>query len=394
MIRDTFHLASRYLLHHRWRSAMLVLALAVLMALPIMLRAVLDAAGTQLGARAAASPLLLGARASDLDLVMNGLYFTAHRPPAISLADANSLRDSGLARVAPLYVRHGAGGAPVVGTSVDYLALRGLRLAEGRAFAWLGEAVLGARAARRLGLGPGGELITDTTAGFNIAGAYPLALAISGVLAASGTADDDAVFVDLRTAWVIDGLGHGHAELDAAADPAVVLAREAGLVRANAALPLYNRIDAGNRAGFHFHGDPGGYPLSAVLVYPDNPRAGTLLRGRWLASDNRALVVPVDVIDELLGRLLQFGRLVDGLVGLVTVAALVLLGLVYSLSLRLRAGEFALMRDLGAARLAAGRLILVELLLLLLAAGLLAGLAGLLARSQAQRIVMAWLLTA
>ncbi len=36
---------------------------------------------------------------------------------------------------------------------------------------------------------------------------------VVGVLARAGTPDDSAVFVDIKTAWVIAGIGHGHTDL-------------------------------------------------------------------------------------------------------------------------------------------------------------------------------------
>ena len=37
---------------------------------------------------------------------------------------------------------------------------------------------------------------------------------VVGVLEPSYTADDGAIFVDLKTAWVIQGLVHGHQDMD------------------------------------------------------------------------------------------------------------------------------------------------------------------------------------
>ena len=45
---------------------------------------------------------------------------------------------------------------------------------------------------------------------FDLSGTYPLKMRVVGVLEKSGSADDDAVFVDLHTEWIISGIGHGH----------------------------------------------------------------------------------------------------------------------------------------------------------------------------------------
>ena len=62
---------------------------------------------------------------------------------------------------------------------------------------------------------------------------------VTGVLAATGTADDEAVFADIKTAWLIEGLAHGH---DDVAD-AEVLRQEAGNTVANAAVRVFNEVD-------------------------------------------------------------------------------------------------------------------------------------------------------
>ncbi len=41
---------------------------------------------------------------------------------------------------------------------------------------------------------------------FDITGVYPLKMNVVGILQPTGTPDDDAVFVDVKTAWVIGGL--------------------------------------------------------------------------------------------------------------------------------------------------------------------------------------------
>ena len=49
---------------------------------------------------------------------------------------------------------------------------------------------------------------------WDLAGDYPLKMKVVGILAASNSADDGAVFVDLKTQWVIEGFGHGHQDLE------------------------------------------------------------------------------------------------------------------------------------------------------------------------------------
>ena len=89
----------------------------------------------------------------------------------------------------------------------------------------LGEAVLGAAAARGLGVVAGDSIISSPENVFDLAGVYPLKMKVVGILEPTFTADDSAVFVDIKTAWIIGGLGHGHQDLAEADAAPGVLAR-------------------------------------------------------------------------------------------------------------------------------------------------------------------------
>jgi len=67
-LRNSLFVAWRYLAYHRARSAVLVVALAIIVFVPVFLDAVAKQSQRQLTARADATPLLLGASGSALDL--------------------------------------------------------------------------------------------------------------------------------------------------------------------------------------------------------------------------------------------------------------------------------------------------------------------------------------
>jgi putative ABC transport system permease protein len=79
--------------------------------------------------------------------------------------------------------------------------------------AMMGECVLGCRAAEDAAVGPGGHVLSSPESVFDLAGVYPLRMKVVGVLKPAGTPDDLAVFVDVKTTWVIVGLAHGHQDL-------------------------------------------------------------------------------------------------------------------------------------------------------------------------------------
>ena len=219
---------------------------------------------------------------------------------------------------------------------------------------------------------------------FDLDGIYPLELDVVGVLAPTGTPDDDAVFTDIKTAWVIAGIGHGHED--------VVAPEATSDVVAAAATVEYHRITPGNIDTFHFHGDPASYPVSAVVVVPRDTRAGTMLRGRYLDAENPVqLVVPRDVVGELVDRIFRIKTLLDAVTLVIGTAALAAIGLAVFLTYRLRAPEMQTAFKLGARRGTILRLLLSETVVLLGIAGVIAF--GLVVAIQSRGdAIVAWLL--
>jgi putative ABC transport system permease protein len=259
----------------------------------VALELLLNESEKQLMSRAVSTPLVLGAKGSALDLVMNTLYFNDEVPELITVEASNQVMDTELALPIPLYDRFQARGNPIVGTTLDYFDFRGLRIAHGRQLAVLGDCVLGARVAESLDLKPGDSLVSSPETLFDLAGVYPLKMKVVGVLEKSHTSDDLAVFVDLKTAWVIQGLGHGHEDVTRLQDPTLVLKRTEKNVAATAKLYQYAEIRDENIDSFHFHGDTSKYPLTAVIAVPHDDKSGTILRGRYLnREETRQIVRP------------------------------------------------------------------------------------------------------
>ena len=277
----------------------------------------------------------------------------------------------------------------MVGTQLDYFEFRGLELAEGRTMGLLGECVIGAGVARKLGIRVGDSLVTSPETVFDLAGVYPLKMNVAGVFAPNGTPDDEAVFVDVRTSWVIQGLGHGHQDLESAQANRAVLSRGEGTVTANASLVQYNEITPQNVREFHFHGDTGGFPLTAVIAVPPDEKSGTLLRGRYLEKNGgEQLVVPAAVLDDLLETVFTvqnyvvFGLL---MLSLATVAVIVL---VFLLSQQLRRGEFFTLRRMGASRPFIALLVASEILFVFVASLALAALLTWIVRAYATELLL------
>jgi putative ABC transport system permease protein len=372
-MKDVLYLAWRYLTYHRVKTIILVATIALIVYLPVGLNVLVGQSANELTSRAADTPFLVGARSSPLELVLSSLYFDADTPELTTYAEAERIAASGLADPIPLYARFRARDQPIVGTTLDYFEFRGLRLASGRAMAVLGECVLGAEAAKRLGVGAGGAVVSSPETVFDLAGVYPLRMQVTGVLERSFTPDDQAIFVDIKTAWIIQGLVHGHQDLAAPEAAAAVLDRDENKITANASVVQYTEINTENIDSFHFHGDRADYPISAVIAVPHDQKSGVLLMGRYESEGEAARIVrPRVIIDDLLGTVFTVQGFVVAALGLVALATLATAALVFLLSLRLRRREIETIVKIGGSRLSVGALFASETVTVLIVGGFLA----------------------
>lgn len=352
-MKEVLYLTWRHLVYYRGQSVILIGSIALILFLPFGLRVLVREGSDELMARADKTPLVVGAKGSPLQLVLNALYFTSEPPESLPYASIQRVESDGLARAIPLYVRFWAEGYRIVGTTLDYFDFRGLRIASGggRQMARLGECVVGAEVARRLGIHPGGALMSSPENVFDLAGVYPLKMRVVGVLAPALSPDDRAVFVDLKTAWVIQGLGHGHQDISQKAPDASVLRREDTNVVANAALMQYAEITDANVHSFHFHGDLGDFPITSILAVPKDHKSMTLLMGRYEGHDiQQQIIRPEVTVRDLVETIFAVERFVVAALAGVGVATLATSILVFMLSLRLRRGERETMRKLGGTR--------------------------------------------
>ena len=345
------HLAWRYIVYHKYKTVLLVLAIALILYVPVGLRVLVHQSEQQLTARAAATPLLIGSNGSPLELVLNSLYARSDVPEAMTYSNVAEIAQGGLAEAIPLYIRFRAQRDPIIGTTLDYFQFRNLRIAAGRQMTRLGDCVLGSEVARRRGAELGSSVISSPESAFDLAGVYPLKMRVTGILAPSGSPDDDAIFVDVRTTWLIEGLAHGHQDLAKPDAAAAVLKREGTLITANASVAQYNEVTEKNIGSFHFHGEQDKFPITAIVAVPHDARSATLLMGRYQARDRQQQIVqPLDVMKELMATVFTIQSFVLTALIIVGMATLATAGLVFLLSLRLRRREISTMVRIGGSR--------------------------------------------
>ncbi|HEB27228.1 MAG TPA: hypothetical protein ENI05_05555 [Porticoccus sp.] len=374
-MNNIFYLSGQYIRYHKAKLLTLIFAITLVTWLPIAIQSIVDQTAEQLLLRADNTPLVIGATGSPLELSLGSLYFQTQAPTTLDYQEVSKLEDTGLAAAIPLYYRFSAQGHPIVGTSPDYLVYRQLQFAKGRPAVLLGEAVLGANVAAELQLDVGDFVISSPESVFDIAGIYPLKMAVVGILKPAFSPDDQAIFVDVKTSWVIQGLGHGHQNLATADAAAQILKKEDNNIVANASVRQYNEITTDNIDSFHFHGSDTERPLSAIIPITKDSKSAALLIGRYQQERSDVQIVRSQrVISELLETVFTVRNyIVIGII-LVAIATGVIALLVFLLSLRLRKGERFTLSRIGASRMQIRLLMATEIICVLFVSACLAGL--------------------
>ena len=356
------YLAWRHARAHVLRTWLLVACIALALWVPMTAGVLAQRYNGDLRSRAESTPLLVGARGNRYDLTLAALHFRpSERIDTITYRALNDLQAEQRATCIPLHQRFTARGYPIVATSIEYAEFRDLRLVAGQDPLRIGTCTLGASVAADLNLQPGDYLYSDPTELYDIARPPALKMRVVGVYARAETPDDGAVFCDVRTAWVLEGIAHGHEDAEEI-DEALVLSRTDESVSVSGALIEYAEVTEANEASFHYHGDTSLLPLTAVLAIPHSKKDATLLKSGVNARMPLQAVVPASVIDDLLGVVFKVKAFFDlvGLFLIVTTAALV--ALVFVLSSRLRTAEMRTLDRIGAPRSAARTLIGLEVL--------------------------------
>ena len=370
-MKGVWHLAWRYLCFHKYKTLVLVAAIGLIVFIPSGLNVLVQKSAEQLTARAEQTPLMLGRMGSPLELVLNGLYFQSDTPPPLNFEDYLAVKDMDLGQVIPLHSGFRAHGFPIIGTHLSYFPFRHLALQEGRWLGFLGEAVLGASVARETGLQVGDTIVSAPDTAFNLAGAYPLKMTIVGVMRKTFTPDDEAILVDLKTSWVMEGLGHGHTDLSKDDAAGFILNNDGKSITANAAVNQFQEITPDNISSFHFHGNNETYPLHAVIVIPKNQKHSAILQGRYQSHATLQLQNPAGIIGKLLETVFSVRQYVLIGASLMVLSAGAMSILVFMLSQQLRAHELLAMKKIGAAKGFVVGMVTCEIVMILVSGALL-----------------------
>ena len=354
-------LSIKHLWHHRVRTAILIACIALAMYVPVTIQSLMTRYRTDLEGRAAGTPLIAGAKGNRFDLTLGSLYFRANDLDPIPYSEYEAIQASGRGLAIPLNLRFTARGYPIAAVTPEYYDVRGLEPVSGTIPLRLGDVVLGAKAAEALGLGPRDSLFSDQRELYDISKPPALKMRVTGVLKQSRGPDDMAVFVDVKTAWILEGLAHGHDDVKEGVPDNLVLQRTQDNVAVSQAMIEYNEVTPDNLDSFHFHGDTSALPLSSVLVFPPDDRAGTLIKAKINTSKTYQMVVPREVIADLMSFVFRIKSVFDTFSLVLGISTGLMTLLVILLTMRARAAEMEALNRIGCSRFTVAKLYATEI---------------------------------
>ncbi|MCB0035752.1 MAG: ABC transporter permease [Anaerolineales bacterium] len=291
--------------------------------------------------------LVVGAKGSGQQLVLSTILLQGPPVGNIPFHIYEELQaDERVALAVPLAMGDNVGGARVIGTNEDFFRLTGLEgetppfvVASGRAFTADFEAVLGATAARQLGLTIGDAFFTShgVERVFET-DEHAIPFTVVGILEPTSSPYDGAVFTTIPSIWAVHEEEGTHEEADEEA--------------------------AENSAAEEDHHTAESGQVTAILVKPVNfAVTNSIWQGFYTGTEAQA-AFPGQELGGLFDQLRQGERVLTAVGYLAAVmAALTVLLAIYSATIA-REQTIAIMRSLGASRVSVLRMVIFEALLI------------------------------
>jgi putative ABC transport system permease protein len=215
-----FKLALKSLLNRKTSVILTVVAIAVSVALLLAVERVKEQVQQNFANTVSGTDLIIGPRSSQTQLLLASIFHIGNMTNAMSWDSYENIagRDE-VDWAVPISLGDSVQGLPVVATTEGYVKhyryadKQALNVLQGRWFADNEQAVLGAEAAKTLGLSVDDQLtIAHGSGGLSFSEHDQHPIAVVGVLARTGTPVDQAVFVSLETIETVHGIEPGSAE--------------------------------------------------------------------------------------------------------------------------------------------------------------------------------------
>lgn len=206
-------LSASYLRARPLNTALSLLLLALGVGTIVLLLLVVSQLEERMGRDGRGIDLVVGAKGSPMQLILSGIYHVDVPAGNIPLADAEALQKSRLVKKAmPLALGDSWRSFRIVGATHAYPEHYGAKAASGRLWEKPMEAVLGAEAATRTGVGVGGRFVGAHGVGGEGEEHGNTPYAVVGVLERTGTVLDRLVLTSIESVWHVHESEHEPAD--------------------------------------------------------------------------------------------------------------------------------------------------------------------------------------
>jgi putative ABC transport system permease protein len=329
-------LALAYLRDRPLTTALNVLLLAISVAMLVLMLQLITQASARFERDARGIDLVVGAKGSPLQLIQSAVFHIDQPTGNIPFESLALLRrDPGVARVVPLALGDNFNGFRIVGTDAEFAALYDTKLAAGRAFAFPMETVIGAEVARQTGAVLGQKFVGSHGLAEDEAGEQGhdhAPFAVVGILAPTGGVVDRLILTSVESVWQVHGIEAHHDEHKEEGDEHELATGAAGLEPDLTALLVTYRNAA------------------AAMRVPVTINRQSALQAAVPATETARLL---DLVGASLDGIRIFAWLLAATGGLAILVALVGMA-------RSREGDLALLRVMGASRIAVFSTVMLE----------------------------------
>lgn len=206
-------LSASYLRARPLQTGLCLLLLSLGVGTIVMLVLALGQLEDRMGRDARGVDLVVGAKGSPMQLILSGIYHLDAPTGNIPLSSVQLLERNRMVRkVIPLALGDGWRGFRIVGAPQSYVEHHGAKLAAGRLHEKRMEAVLGAEAARRTGLGVGATFKGAHGIGSEGGEEHEMPYTVVGVLEVTGTSIDRLVVTSIESVWHVHEADHEPAD--------------------------------------------------------------------------------------------------------------------------------------------------------------------------------------
>ena len=333
-------LTLKYIAFYRFQSFVIILFLTVIFAVPIVNSTLSQAIVQRVEKRSESIPVVISNRGGKIKETLTSLFFMSQErnTTAIKNQDLDTLEGKG--ESVPLFLKYQTKVGPLVGTDLDFFSFHNYNLKKGDLFAFPGDVVIGADLASQKKLKLGSLLKVQSQDAYSLNKSAPIPLTVVGILNKTNSPDDSAVFANLQTTWILEGILHGHDDEDKykQENNKETVYSKSLKVHSNTEEKLLS---------FHFHGDPDSLPLTRILFRGTNHKQEVLVMDQVNNSPRLMAFRPRKPLSEILSVFFKVEEIFKAYHVFWSLCSLLMLFLVFSFVYQRRKNEFKTLIDLG-----------------------------------------------